>query len=393
VSIRYGRLTAALAAARGPGTGAARTHRLPALISLTVALVAAGVFLAGSPPRQSTSASAADAPSVPAVAQVWPKARPSDAPGLLADGTAYTPLLYLDPQTSVGFAPTPDRTAVRVLTRTDAGQPRELHRAAATRNPQFAGLVATGDDVVWAESTADNAGRAETRVWKADWRAGAPAVPLTADTGDAIFFNSQYDLVVADGRVYWAAAARNAQVITEVRSVALTGGAVQVRNVPGAYSLSAWPWLVSAGSGQAGPVNLYDLTGNRTVPVPAAPTELLTCTPVWCRVLVISGSGGPARVDLMRIDGSARRRMAGAQASAATADVALLDRFEILTQNSSTGSAASSQQLMLYDAASDRTVLVSQGVGQVSARGGILHWSTGDNETLVWHALDLRALS
>jgi hypothetical protein len=368
-------------------------HRLPALISLAVALVAAGAFLAGSPPRRATSASAANPPSLPTLAQTWPKARPSDTPGPLSDGTAYTPLLYLDPQISIGSAPTPDKTSVRVLLRTGAGQPRELHRAPADRNPQFAGFVSSGDDVIWAESTADATGHAETRLWKVDWRTATPAVSLTADTGDAIFFNSQYDLVVADGRVYWAAAARSAQVVTEVRSVALAGGKVAVRTVPGAFSLAAWPWLVSAGSGQAGPVDLLDLVGGRRIHVPAAQTELLTCTPGWCRVLVLSGTGGPARVDLMRSDGTARRRVAGAQASASTADVALLDRFEVLSQSGATGSPASSQQLMLYDAASGRTVIVSQGVGVVFARGGVLSWSTGDNEALVWHALDLRTLS
>jgi hypothetical protein len=365
---------------------------LSTLTSLAVALVAGGIFLAGSPPQRTVSASDATS-SLPTLAQTWPAARPSDSPGRLPDGATYTPLLYLDPQASIGSAPTTDKTSVRVLVRTGAGQPRELHRVAADRNPQFAGMVSSGDAVVWTESTADATGHADTRLWKADWRTATPAVALTTDTGDAIFFNSQYDLVVADGRVYWAAAGRSAQVVTEVRSVALAGGKVDVRSVPGAFSLSAWPWLVSAGSGQAGPVDLLDLVSGRRVRVPAAQTELLTCTPAWCRVLVISGSGGPARVDLMRVDGTARRRMAGARASAATADVALLDRFEVLSQNGSTGSPASSQQLMLYDAAKDRIVAVSQGVGVVSARGGVLSWSTGDNEALVWHALDLRTLS
>jgi hypothetical protein len=366
---------------------------LSALISLVVALVAAGVFLAGSPPQRATSSSAGIAQPLPGLAQTWPDAHPSDTPGLLADGAAYTPLLYLDPKTSVGSALTPDKASVRILLRTGDSQSRELHRVAANRNPQFAGFVSSGDDVIWAESTADASGHAETRLWKADWRTAAPAVPLTADTGDAIFFNSQYDLVVADGRVYWAAAARRAEVVTEVRSVALDGGRTDVRNVPGAFSLSQWPWLVSAGSGQAGPVELYDLVGDRRIRMPAAATELLTCTPAWCRVLVLSGTGGPARIDLMRSDATARRRMAGTQASAATADVALLNRFEVLSQNGSAGSPTSSQQLMLYDAAKDRTVVVSQGVGTVSARGGVLIWSTGDNEALVWHALDLRTLS
>jgi hypothetical protein len=369
----------------------ARRARLPTLISLVVALLATGAFLAGSPPKRVAPAPAA-APALPTLAEAWPAARPSDTPGLLADGTAYTPQLYLEPKTSIGSAPTPDKKSVRVLLRAGDAPPRELHRVAADVNPQFAGFVASGDDVVWAESTADSAGHAETRVWKVNWRAGTPATSLTADTGDAVFFNSQFDLVVAGGRVYWAAAARSEQVVTEVRSVPLAGGKVTVRNVPGAYSLSAWPWLVSAGSGQAGPVDLVNLDSGQKVRVPAAQTELVTCSPAWCRVLVLSGSGGPARVDLMRSDGSQRRKVASGQASSSTADVALLDRFEVLSQNGSGTSATSSQQLMLYDAASNKTVAVANGVGVVFARGGLISWSTGDNEALTWHALDLRTL-
>ncbi len=377
-----------------------RRHRIPTLISLSVALLAAGAFLAGSPPRRVIPTIAAAAAPLPMLAATWPAARPSDMPGVLADGAAYTPLLYLDPNTSIGSAPSPDKTSVRLLLRAGGAQPRELHRVATDRNPQLVGFTATGDEVVWAESTADTAGHAETRIWKVNWKTAAPPVSLTTDTGDAIFFNSQYDLVVAGGRVYWAAASRSEQVTTEVRSVALAGGRggkvgekVKVRDVPGAFSLSAWPWLVSAGSGQAGPVDLVNLDSGEKVHVPAAQTELVTCSPVWCRVLVLSGSGGPARLDLMRPDGSDRQRVAGGQASAATADVALVDRFEVLSQSGSTGSATSSQQVMLYDAAKKRTVLVSKAAGTVFARGGVLAWSTGDQETLVWHALDLRTLS
>jgi hypothetical protein len=367
-------------------------HRLPALVSLAVALLAAGAFLASAPPRRVASTAAAAAP-LPTLAQAWPAAHPSDLPGRLTDGGSYTPTLYLDPQTSIGTAPTADGAYARLLLRAGTGQPRELRRVPTDQNPQFAGFTVGGEQVVWAESTADTAGHAATRIWRVDWKTDAAPVPLTADTGDAIFFDSQYDLVTADGRVYWAAAARSAEVTTEVRSVALTGGKVQVRDVPGAYSLSAWPWLVSAGSGQAGPVDLFNLDTGRKLHVPAAQTELVTCSPAWCRVLVLSGSGGPARLDLMRSDGSDRRRIAGGQASAATADVALDDRFEVLTQSGAGGSATSSQQVMLYDAAKKRTVLVARAAGMVFARTGVLSWSTGDNEALVWHALDLRPLS
>ena len=59
--------------------------------------------------------------------------------------------------------------------------------------------------------------------------------------------------------------------------------------------------------------------------------ELTTCGPVWCRVLVMNGDG-LARIDVMRPDGSARQRIAGRRPRAALPDVAVLDRFEILSE-------------------------------------------------------------
>jgi hypothetical protein len=49
-------------------------------------------------------------------------------------------------------------------------------------------------------------------------------------------------------------------------------------------------------------------------------------------------------------------------------------------------------RLDLYDAAHRRTVLVEPAATNAAAKGGYLWWSTGDNETLAWHALDLRTL-
>jgi hypothetical protein len=207
-----------------------------------------------------------------------------------------------------------------------------------------------------------------------------------------VFYSSQYDLVIADGQLYWLAAARTATPVTEVRSVPLGGGPVTVRNVDGSYALSAWPWMVSAGTGQTGAVELRNLVDGRRVTVPAQPSELVSCSPAWCRVLVVSTVSGPARIDLMRPDGSDRRRVASGLVSAAIGDVAVLDRFEVLTLAGRDGSATSNQQLMLYDAPKKRTIQVANGVGTVLCRAGILWWSTGDNETLRWHALDLHAL-
>lgn len=380
-----------LATSPSPHPGAGRHRRavpwrLSGLVALIVALGAAAVHMALPAPER-----APDGPLT--LATAWPKARVVDSPALLTDGAVFTPLHYLDAATAVGTAPSQDRTAVRLLLRGADGTVRQLRSLPERLAPQFGGFVASGDDLVWAESTTSLDGRGVTQIQRASWRApGAPAA-LTTDTGDAVFFNSQYDLVVADGAVHWVAAARTSTPVTEVRSVPLTGGTVTVRRVDGAYALSAWPWLVSAGSGQTGPVSLRDLRSGTTVAVAAQPTELVSCSATWCRVLVLSGGAGPARMELMRPDGVERQKVAAGQVSASVPDVAVLDRFEVLSQSGSDGSPTSSQRLMLYDIAKRRTVPVATGVGTVQCRSGLLWWSTGDNEALTWHTLDLHTLS
>ena len=70
---------------------------------------------------------------------------------------------------------------------------------------------------------------------------------------------------------------------------------------------------------------------------------------------------------------------------------ALLDRFEVVSQGSDAGPTGNSQ-LYVFDTKERKLVLVSGGVATVIARGAMLWWSTGDNETAEWHALDLRTL-
>ncbi|MDT5024766.1 MAG: hypothetical protein QOE61_1192, partial [Micromonosporaceae bacterium] len=49
--------------------------------------------------------------------------------------------------------------------------------------------------------------------------------------------------------------------------------------------------------------------------------------------------------------------------------------------------------LSLYDLTLDRTDLVDSGVANVQGYGGMLWWSTGTGDDMVWHALDLRTAS
>jgi len=209
---------------------------------LLIALVMAVVYVALPAPRRASQSGPTPAAAGPvALASAWRSAGPSAAPGLLPDGTAFTPQLYTDARTSVGTAPSPDGSAVRLLLRVGDGAPKELHRVATGLNPQFTGFVATGNEVVWAESTADAQAKGGTTIYRADWRTGSPAVALTSDTGDIVFFNSQYDMVVVDGLVHWVSAARTDDPQTELRSVPLAGGPVQVERIVGAYAQSTWP--------------------------------------------------------------------------------------------------------------------------------------------------------
>jgi hypothetical protein len=360
-------------------------NRLVRAAALAVAVGVAGWLILTKPPAGSKPPEAAPS-GPPPLTRTWPNAAVVTVAGELPDGTAYTPWLYVNANVSVGTAPTPDNSAHRVLLRVGSGAPVELRQVPANRFPQFLGFVAAGDDVYWAEATASLDGPSETRVLRASWKTPAPAATVTTDAGSAVFFNSQFDLVVADGAVHWVASAPTDTPVTELRSVPVGGGAVTTRRLDGAFQLSTWPWLLSA-EGNNAPISLFNPVTNQTVQVPTSATELVGCTPAWCRSLVSAPSGAVLRFDVMRPDGSDRRRVAGATASAATSDVGFLDRFEILTEGDS-----AAQNLILYDIQARRLATVAERVGMVLARGGMLWWSTGEQEATQWHTLDLRTL-
>jgi hypothetical protein len=380
-------------AARHAGSAAAGRHRRAArlrfggVIGLVVALAASGVLLLTSNTRHSRGAGGEQT-----LAEAWPRAKQGTLTGFVPDGPAYSPLYFFDVGTSVGTAPSQDGRYIRLLVRRGDGPPTELHRLPYPDSPQFGGFTFARDTLAWAESTIGPDGRDVTRMWALDRRSGGAPRALTSDTGDVAFFNSDYDSVIAGGRLHWVAVAASQEPVTELRSVALTGGPVSRRDLPGAWAMTRWPWLVSAGAGQAGPTRLHNLESGKLVTVGGPATELDTCSPSWCRALVLAGDGSPSRTDLMRPDGTDRRRIAGATATAALIDVAVLDRFEVLTRAGQDGSPTSSQDLLLYDLKQRRTVLVATAVGMVLCRAGMLWWSTGDNEALAWHVLDLRTL-
>ena len=351
------------------------------LAALVVALAAGVALLVYAPDEPETAPAARTGLSA-----AWPRAQRADLPGNLRDGPIYHPGVFLDARTSVGTAPSPDGSAERLLVRNADETVRELRRRPQSGNPEFGAFAVSGEDLVWTES----ADGSPMEIWTAR-TSGGPARRLTADTGNAVFFGSQWDLVLAEGRVHWAAAAPEGRPVTEIRSVALTGGKVAVREEPGTWALTAWPWLTNGGGDQSGTSVLRNMTANRDTPVQTSGPELITCSAAWCRVLVMNGDG-LARIDLMHPDGSARRRVAGSAAGAAVPDVAILDRFELLSETGPDSDLTGTAGLLIYDLETDRTVDVSPAVDGVFSRNGVVWWATGDQDSLIWHTLDLRTV-
>lgn len=316
-------------------------------------------------------------------AQAWPHAHRADLPGALPDGSRFQPMLYADATTVAGTAPSPDGKWLRLVLRRGAGAVRELTRLPYAKNPVFGSFTVTGDDLLWTQSATDG----DDELWTTGLRTWTPARRLTADLGNPMFFGTENDLVVAGGRVYWAAAP-SGDAITEIRSVALTGGPVRVREQAGEWALSAWPWLIGDQS-SGGTTRLRDMLTGRTVAVQPGSGGLATCSPVWCRVMVTSG-GKLDHVDLMHPDGSGRRRIAGGGAQAALSDVALLDRFELLSEPGPDSDLTGTSALLVYDLSTGRTILLSPGASAAFGGHGVIWWSTGDDETVMWHSLDLR---
>ena len=352
-------------------------------LALAVALLA-GLALIVLAPTGDRAPAARTGPV--SAAEQWPDAVRADMAGSVPDGPSYQPVWFLSATESIGTAPTPDASAQRLMRRAADGTVTELHREPLSRNPAYGGFTASADTFAFSVSIADGG----TTLYALPLTGGGEARRLTADTGDIVFFNSQYDMVIADGRLHWVAVAAGDEPATELRSVALTGGAVRKTTQQGAWARAAWPYLVSA-TNQLGPVQVRNLATNRVTEVATGGTELATCSSAWCRVLVLAGDA-PARTDLMRPDGTDRRRVIGGDGNAATVDVAILDRFEIVSAAGADNGTTSSQQLFVHDLTTKETVQVATGVGVVICRGGILWWSTGDVDDTVWHTLDLRTI-
>lgn len=356
---------------------AAAAPRFPirAALSLAVALVAAVALVVGGRHEPAPR----PAGRVP-LAQAWPRAARADLTDVLV-----SPLLFLDATTAVGTLPTRDGAYLRLVVEAHGKALRELRRVRATLDPQFEGLTAAGGRLAWAEV-------ADGRPWQI-WTAalaGGQARRLVADAGNAVFEGDQYDLVLAADHVYWTVSSADGRN-TEIRSVAEVGGPVDKRPENGPWSLSQWPWLADDAGAGIGITRLQNMQTGRETEVRSSVAEVTACTPAWCRVMVMTAGGDLDHIDMKHPDGSGRRRIAGSGARAAVTDVAVLDRFEILSEPSAYSDITGTAALLVYDIATSRTVTIAAAAGDVFTHDGMLWWATGDVD-VVWHTLDLRTV-
>lgn len=343
------------------------------VVGLGAALVAAGAMLLVPSAVRRTA-------TPPVNARVaWPSAQRGVLPAALSDGARYDPAVFLDVRESVGTASTTDGRSLRLLLRRANGSVRLLRTLPAAGDPAFTSAAIAGHILVWAETTRDSG-----ELWTIDLSTPGTPRRLTADLGDARFSQSQYDLVVAGGRVYWVAA--GADDTTQVRSVLLTGGRADVRTEPGRWALTAWPWLTGGGTGR-----LRNLVTGQDRVVASNGRGRTACSPLWCRVVSL-GNDGSSQIHLMRPDGSDRRQIAAGTASNVITDIAVLDRFEVFSQRNGNSDLTGHIQLLIYEIATRTIVEVSPDATDVAYRAGVLWWSAGSQEALIRHTLDLRTL-
>lgn len=353
-------------------------------LTLAGAIALAAAWLVWPAPERGEPVTTPVGDDTPTVWETW-ELEPADWPGTI-NGQAWQPLSFLNESAALG---TDEAGRLLYL---DGAEPNPTVVADPGAVPGVVAAAASEEHLAWIESRPDEAGRVDSELWIADRGSdGAPrqARPLTDDTGDVVLAGSAYDLQFAEGELHWTATARSTERTTEHRSVDVGGGEVETTEHVGAWRATAWPWLSSAGSDSLGGAALVRADDGTDVNVEAGADELALCSAAWCR-LIVTGADG-SRVDLVRPDGTGRVTVAEGFTSAVSADVGLLDRFEPLEE--STGEIGDSQRVTLFDLADSETYLVASAAGETGADTRHLWWSTGSDELLRWHVLDLAALA
>jgi hypothetical protein len=351
-------------------------------LGVACAVVAVGVALALPSPSAQVPP-----PGPVRLTDAWPSAKVSVLPADIG-GLRFQPLELLDGGRMLGQTSSADLLTAQLVLRAPDGTLRVLRRVTGTDPPTIAATVVDGERLYWVELGNGADGNRETTVWSVPLTGEAAPVLLARDSGDILFYGSQYDLEVAQGRLWWAASVR--AEVSEIRSVPLGGGAETVRQMDRVFALTAWPWVTSSGASVPGDVELLNVTTGEIRRVPGASNEILACNPIWCRITTLVNKGESLRYEVEHPDGTARRLIGDTGLTPLNSDVGIRDRYEVLT-SSSTGTA---QRLWLHDLSDDRVVLLDDlATANMGARGDYLWWSTGDNETLSWHILDLRTIS
>lgn len=364
------------------------------VVALMVVVAALGLPLSKDRPGSGGSAGSggpADSSDVERLVDVWPGASVGTLSASLPDGALYTPLFFLDAETSVGVTTTSDVSTTQLVVMDSDGALRTLRTLTGPKRPTIAATAATADHIYWIEASEDDEGRRRAEIWRTPARSG-DARRLATDFSEVLFYDSAYDLQVSGERVYWTAFGAGATEGSEIHSVPVDGGRIQVRRLDDVYALTEWPWATTGAAGEPGDIELLNLDSGQRRTVKAADNEILTCTPTWCRVTILINRGQEISVDLQRTDSSERRRVGSQALMPLNPDVALVDRFEVLAGPSPDGSPAT-QRLWLHDLTTRRSAMLADSVmAAIGSRGGYLWWSTGDNEVTVWKVLDLRQL-
>jgi hypothetical protein len=361
-------------------------------LAVTAGVVTVLVLLTlPAPRRPAGGAGTAGTAAGPAtLSTVWPAAHPFDLPATLPGGSTYAPILILDPATSVGLATSADGTDASLVVLDGRGV-RVLQTHSVTNGGSYDGVTVAAGRLFWMHSVGNADGLADASLWSAPV-SGGPATMLTADVGQPLFYGSQYDLVPADGRIYWTSANPYRPNSTELRSIAATGGSVGTQPLDGPWMLSSWPWLVTAPSAVGAPLRFMNVQTAAITPITVPANKLVTCDHTWCRILPDDGIRDEG-VDLVRPDGSDRQHVGDKDSNPIAGDPALLDRFEpLLTTVSTTLAGTPVSQFSLYDTGRRGLVRIAPAVSRAGCQGDYVWWATGDNETLAWHGLDLHTL-
>jgi hypothetical protein len=323
------------------------------------------------------------------LAQAAPEARTVEVPGVLPDGSTFAPSAVVNDTTVVGRISSPDYRQAR-LAILPVGEPahaRVLQSSTDRNGISIDAVTVSQGRVYWSSNQADDRGATHATLWSVEL-AGGPPRRLTPDMGQPDYRGSQYDLQVVGDRIYWVATRGTDRVTSEVRSVPVGGGTVQVRPLDGSYTMNVWPWLTSAPMSPGQPTELRNLTTGERRAVPFDSGDQPSCSPTWCRSVPAAAS--TPGIVLSRSDGTGSSRISNGKEHAVAQDVALLDRFELLAAPVS-DLTPYADHLALYDVKTHRRVALGTATAE-GTNGRWIWWATGDNEALTWHLLDLTTL-